>query len=43
MLLSLRFWRPPLYQLSYTPICKRAEVLKKLVGLQGFEPGTIRL
>ena len=21
--LSLRFWRPPLYQLSYTPIYKR--------------------
>ena len=33
--LGLRFWRPPLYQLSYSPI--------KLVGLQGLEPQTDRL
>ena len=33
--LGLRFWRPPLYRLSYTPI--------KLVGLQGLEPRTDRL
>ncbi len=33
--LGLRFWRPPLYQLSYSPI--------KLVGLQGLEPRTDRL
>lgn len=43
--LGLRFWRPPLYQLSYTPmyLYLKAEDLKNLVGLQGFEPGTIRL
>ena len=41
---SLRFWRPPLYQLSYTPIYVwKAKALEWLVGLQGFEPGTIRL
>ena len=32
--LGLRFWRPPLYQLSYSPI---------VVGLQGLEPQTDRL
>ena len=38
-------WSPLLYQLSYTPmyLYLKAEDLKNLVGLQGFEPGTIRL
>lgn len=31
---DIRFWRPTLYQLSYTPI---------LVGLRGLEPRTDRL
>ena len=33
--LGLRFWRPPLYQLSYSPI--------KVVDRQGLEPRTDRL
>ena len=35
--LGTRFWRPLLYQLSYTPIYLR------LVGPQGLEPWTDRL
>ena len=34
--LGLRFWRPPLYQLSYSPI-------SNLVDRQGLEPRTDRL
>ena len=36
--LGLRFWRPPLYQLSYSPI-----FYLKMVGHQGLEPQTDRL
>ena len=36
--LGLRFWRPPLYQLSYSPI-----LLEELVDRQGLEPRTDRL
>ena len=43
--LDTRFWRPLLYQLSYTPISLTAipsgETI--LVGLRGLEPGTDRL
>ena len=34
--LGLRFWRPPLYQLSYSPV-------SNLVDRQGLEPRTDRL
>ena len=43
--LSLRFWRPPLYQLSYTPIYKRLSphylwwaFRDSNPGLSGYEP-----
>ncbi len=51
--LGTRFWRPLLYQLSYTPMNIKLlkEVVpppidksnKNVVGLQGLEPGTYRL
>ena len=51
--LGTRFWRPLLYQLSYTPIFAHRQgcpqrgahhtPLRDLVGLQGLEPGTNRL
>ena len=44
--LGTRFWRPLLYQLSYTPISLEAHPLRRttiMVGLRGLEPGTDRL
>ena len=51
--LGTRFWRPLLYQLSYTPLCAHRQKVvldgvrtaprRGLVGLQGLEPGTNRL
>ena len=43
--LDTRFWRPLLYQLSYTPISLAGSPSGEtiLVGLQGLEPGTNRL
>ena len=35
--LGTRFWRPLLYQLSYTPMMRPLSA-KPLVGLQGLEP-----
>ena len=43
--LDTRFWRPLLYQLSYTPISLTESPSGEtiVVGLQGLEPGTNRL
>ena len=44
--LDTRFWRPLLYQLSYTPISLWAvspSAIIKMVGLRGLEPRTDRL
>ena len=39
------FWRPLLYQLSYTPKSHEAtlQAMTIMVGLRGLEPGTDRL
>ena len=43
--LGTRFWRPLLYQLSYTPKSHEAtlQAMTIMVGLRGLEPGTDRL
>ena len=43
--LGTRFWRPLLYQLSYTPISHEVipAAISHMVGLRGLEPGTDRL
>ena len=43
--LGTRFWRPLLYQLSYTPKSHEAtlQAMTIMVGLRGLEPGTVRL
>ena len=36
-----RFWRPMLYQLSYTPICKWWAIRDSNPGPSGYEPDAL--